>query len=38
MDNDTLRVLRKRNDIACVLVNPLQGLHPRVVERQVLRA
>jgi glutamate-1-semialdehyde 2,1-aminomutase len=28
MDNDTLRVLRKRHDIACVLVNPLQGLHP----------
>ena len=23
-----LRVLRKRNDIACVLVNPLQALHP----------
>jgi len=28
MDDDTLRVLRKRNDIACVLVNPLQALHP----------
>ena len=28
MDEDTLRVLRRRNDIACVLVNPLQGLHP----------
>jgi len=28
MDKDTLRVLRKRNDIACVLVNPLQALHP----------
>ncbi len=28
MDTDTLRVLRKRKDIACVLVNPLQGLHP----------
>jgi glutamate-1-semialdehyde 2,1-aminomutase len=28
MDDDTLRVLRTRNDIACVLVNPLQGLHP----------
>lgn len=28
MDNDTLRVLRTRNDIACVLVNPLQALHP----------
>src|SRR3984893_11719353 len=24
----TLRVLRRRRDIACVLVNPLQGLHP----------
>lgn len=24
----TLRVLRTRNDIACVLVNPLQALHP----------
>jgi glutamate-1-semialdehyde 2,1-aminomutase len=28
MDPDTLRVLRKRRDIACVLVNPLQALHP----------
>jgi glutamate-1-semialdehyde 2,1-aminomutase len=28
MDDDTLRVLRKRRDIACVLVNPLQALHP----------
>jgi len=28
MDKDTLRVLRKRSDIACVLVNPLQALHP----------
>jgi glutamate-1-semialdehyde 2,1-aminomutase len=28
MDNATLRVLRKRRDIACVLVNPLQALHP----------
>jgi glutamate-1-semialdehyde 2,1-aminomutase len=25
---DTLRVLRTRRDIACVLVNPLQALHP----------
>lgn len=24
----TLRVLRKRRDIACVLINPLQALHP----------
>jgi len=28
MDASTLRVLRKRRDIACVLVNPLQALHP----------
>jgi glutamate-1-semialdehyde 2,1-aminomutase len=28
MDDATLRVLRTRNDIACVLVNPLQALHP----------
>jgi len=28
MHADTLRVLRRRNDIACVLVNPLQALHP----------
>ena len=28
MDPDSLRVLRKRRDIACVLVNPLQALHP----------
>jgi glutamate-1-semialdehyde 2,1-aminomutase len=28
MDEDSLRVLRKRDDIACVLVNPLQSLHP----------
>jgi glutamate-1-semialdehyde 2,1-aminomutase len=28
MDDDTLRVLRRRRDIACVLVNPLQALHP----------
>ncbi len=28
MDGDTLRVLKKRRDIACVLVNPLQALHP----------
>jgi len=30
MDSDTLRVLRTRNDIACVLVNPLQALHPNM--------
>jgi glutamate-1-semialdehyde 2,1-aminomutase len=28
MHERTLRVLRKRHDIACVLVNPLQALHP----------
>jgi glutamate-1-semialdehyde 2,1-aminomutase len=28
VDDDTLRVLRTRRDIACVLVNPLQALHP----------
>ena len=28
MDDDSLRVLRSRRDIACVLVNPLQALHP----------
>jgi glutamate-1-semialdehyde 2,1-aminomutase len=28
MSQATLRVLRNRRDIACVLVNPLQGLHP----------
>ena len=28
MDEDSLYVLRTRKDIACVLVNPLQGLHP----------
>jgi glutamate-1-semialdehyde 2,1-aminomutase len=27
-DERSLRVLRKRGDIACVLVNPLQALHP----------
>ncbi len=28
MDADTLRVLRTRDDIACVLVNPIQAMHP----------
>jgi glutamate-1-semialdehyde 2,1-aminomutase len=28
MDERTLMVLRQRRDIACVLVNPLQALHP----------
>jgi glutamate-1-semialdehyde 2,1-aminomutase len=30
MDERSLRVLDRRRDIACVLVNPLQGLHPNV--------
>ena len=30
MSEATLRVLRRRRDIACVLVNPLQALHPNV--------
>lgn len=28
MDADTLRVLKTRSDIACVLVNPIQAMHP----------
>jgi glutamate-1-semialdehyde 2,1-aminomutase len=28
MSEDTLRVLRRRRDVACVLVNPMQALHP----------
>jgi glutamate-1-semialdehyde 2,1-aminomutase len=28
MDDAALRVLRSRSDIACVLVNPLQAMHP----------
>jgi glutamate-1-semialdehyde 2,1-aminomutase len=28
MSEETLRVLRRRGNIACVLVNPLQALHP----------
>jgi len=28
MSETTLKVLETRNDIACVLINPLQGLHP----------
>ena len=30
MDEATLRVLRTRHDIACVLINPIQALHPNV--------
>jgi glutamate-1-semialdehyde 2,1-aminomutase len=28
MDERTLKVLRSRSDIACVLINPLQAMHP----------
>ena len=28
MDSNSLRVLRTRRDIACVLVNPVQSMHP----------
>ncbi len=28
IDDDSLKVLRTRRDIACVLINPLQALHP----------
>jgi len=28
IDNSTLKVLKTRNDIACVLINPLQAMHP----------
>ena len=28
MDDDALHVIATRKDIACVLVNPLQGMHP----------
>ena len=28
MSEEALRVLRRRRDVACVLVNPLQALHP----------
>jgi glutamate-1-semialdehyde 2,1-aminomutase len=28
MDHDSLRVIRTRDDIACVLVNPIQAMHP----------
>jgi glutamate-1-semialdehyde 2,1-aminomutase len=28
MDERTLRILRTRDDIACVLVNPIQAMHP----------
>ena len=28
MHENTLRVLRNRNDIACILINPIQAMHP----------
>jgi glutamate-1-semialdehyde 2,1-aminomutase len=31
MSADTIRVLKGRNDIACVLVNPIQAMHPNGV-------
>ena len=34
MDASTLRVLDSRRDIACVLVNPLQALHPNTRARR----
>ena len=37
MSEDTLRVLRTRRDIACVLVNPLQALHPNQMRRPTPR-
>ena len=30
MDEASLKVLRNRRDIACVLINPLQALHPNI--------
>jgi len=30
MDKDTLKVLKTRKDIACVLINPLQAMHPNI--------
>jgi len=30
MDKDTVKVLRTRKDIACVIVNPLQAMHPNI--------
>ena len=38
MSEDTLRVLRTRRDIACVLVNPLQALHPERARAGRFRA
>jgi glutamate-1-semialdehyde 2,1-aminomutase len=30
LSDSTLRVLRKRRNIACVLINPLQAMHPNI--------
>ena len=30
MASETLQVLRTRKNIACVLINPLQALHPNI--------
>ena len=35
MSRQTLRVLRSRHDIACVLVNPLQALHPNAARQPI---
>ena len=37
MSERTLQVLRKRRDIACVLVNPLQALHPNPTRPPIPR-
>ena len=37
MSERTLHVLRTRRDIACVLVNPLQALHPNATRRAIPR-
>jgi glutamate-1-semialdehyde 2,1-aminomutase len=34
MDEAALRVLKSRRDIACVLVNPVQAMHPNVAAPQ----
>jgi hypothetical protein len=37
MDDTSLRVLRSRRDIACVLVNPLQALLPACERRKTVK-
>ena len=37
MSERTLHVLRTRRDIACVLVNPLQAMHPNAGRRPIRR-